>query len=85
MDNTKDGKICRTTLTAKEAATYIGISYWLLCELVKRKEIPCIRVGGRILFRLESLSKWLEGCENSSIQKDETTNEDYGVLRRAKA
>lgn len=39
------------TLSAREAAKYIGISYWLILEVVKRKEIPCIRVGSRVLFR----------------------------------
>ena len=46
LDNIK-----RTTLTAKEAAEYLGISYWLITQLVKRKQIPCSRVGKRILFR----------------------------------
>ena len=34
-------KMQRTTLTAKEAAEYLGISYWLITQLVKRKQIPC--------------------------------------------
>ena len=29
-------KIHRTTLTAKEAAEYLGISYWLIIQLVKK-------------------------------------------------
>ena len=45
----------RTTLTAKEAAEYLGISYWLITQLVRRKQIPCSRVGKRILFREEAL------------------------------
>ena len=48
-------KIHRTTLTAKEAAEYLGISYWLITQLVRRKQIPCSRVGKRILFREEAL------------------------------
>ena len=44
-------RLQRTTLTAKEAAEYLGISYWLITQLVKRKQIPCSRVGKRILFR----------------------------------
>lgn len=43
-------KMQRTTLTAKEAAEYLGISYWLITQLVRRKQIPCSRVGKRILF-----------------------------------
>ena len=33
-------KVKRTTLTMKEAAEYLGISYWLITQLVKRKQIP---------------------------------------------
>lgn len=33
-------KMQRITLTAKEAAEYLGISYWLITQLVKRKQIP---------------------------------------------
>ena len=32
-------RIHRTTLTAKEVADYLGISYWLITQLVKRKQI----------------------------------------------
>lgn len=30
-------KVQRTTLTMKEAAEYLGISYWLINQLVRRK------------------------------------------------
>ena len=33
-------EIQRTTLTMREAAEYLGISYWLINQLVKRKQIP---------------------------------------------
>lgn len=33
-------KVQRTTLTMKEAAEYLGISYWLVNRLVRRKQIP---------------------------------------------
>ena len=41
-------KVERTTLTMKETAKYLGISYWLVNQLVRRKQIPCARVGGRV-------------------------------------
>lgn len=59
--------IHRTTLTAKEAADYLGISYWLITQLVKRKQIPCSRVGKRLLFRKEALDIFLSKKENDSI------------------
>ncbi len=49
----------RQTLTAKEAAEYLGISYWLLLELTKRREVPYIPAGARKLFRRQSLDQWL--------------------------
>ena len=49
----------RATLTMKEAAQYLGISYWLVNQLVKRKQIPCARVGGRVLFRVKALDEYL--------------------------
>ncbi len=62
-------KIQRTTLTAKEAAEYLGISYWLITQLVKRRQIPCSRVGKRILFRKEALDIYLSQKENDSLEK----------------
>lgn len=62
-------KIQRTTLTAKEAAEYLGISYWLITQLVRRKQIPCSRVGKRILFRKEALDNYLRSKEDDSICK----------------
>lgn len=62
-------RIQRTTLTAKEAAEYLGISYWLITQLVRRKQIPCSRVGKRILFRKEVLDIYLSKKENDSIEE----------------
>lgn len=59
----------RTTLTAKETAEYLGISYWLITQLVKRKQIPCSRVGKRILSRKEALDIYLSKKENDSVEE----------------
>ena len=63
-------KVKRTTLTMKETAEYLGVSYWLVTQLVKRKRIPCSRVGGKVLFRKEALDNYLKQKEEAS-----TTNE----------
>ena len=52
-------KVQRTTLTMKEAAEYLGISYWLINQLVRKKQIPCSKVGGKFLFRVTRISKLL--------------------------
>lgn len=63
-------KVTRTTLTMKETAEYLGISYWLVTQLVKRKQIPCSRVGGKVLFRKEALDKYLNEKEKASITNE---------------
>lgn len=60
-------KVTRTTLTMKETAEYLGVSYWLVTQLVKRKQIPCSRVGGKVLFRKEALDNYLKKQEDASI------------------
>ena len=60
-------KVERKTLTMKETAEYLGISYWLTTQLVRRKQIPCSRVGKRILFRKEALDIYLSKKENDSL------------------
>ena len=72
-------KMQRTTLTAKEAAEYLGISYWLITQLVKRKQIPCSRVGKRILFRKEALDIYLSKKENDSIEESVRKKGGHGT------
>ena len=62
-------KVQRTTLTMKEASEYLGISYWLINQLVRRKQIPCARVGGRVLFRVKALDEYLSAKEEHSLNK----------------
>lgn len=63
----------RATLKAREAADYIGLSYWKLLELAKAGEVPHARVGGRVLFRRESLDAWLDLCERKSVHHETGT------------
>ena len=61
-------KVERTTLTMKEAAEYLGISYWLVNQLVRRKQIPYSKVGGKFLFRIQVLDEYLSRKEKESIK-----------------
>ncbi len=61
-------EIQRTTLTMKEASEYLGISYWLTNQLVKRKQIPYCKVGGKFLFRIKALDDYLSEKEKASLQ-----------------
>lgn len=60
-------KVQRTTLTMKEAAEYLGISYWVINQLVRRKQIPCSKVGGKFLFRVQALEEYLNRKEKESF------------------
>ena len=60
-------KVQRTTLTMKEAAEYLGISYWLINQLVRRKEIPGSKGGGKFLFRVQVLDEYLSSKEQESV------------------
>ena len=60
-------KVQRTTLTMKEAAEYLGISYWLINQLVRQKQIPCSKVSGKYLFRVQVLDEYLNKKEQDSV------------------
>ena len=60
-------KIQRTTLTMKEASEYLGISYWMINQLVSRQQIPCSKVGGKFLFRVQVLDEYLSNKEQESV------------------
>ncbi len=59
----------RSTLKAREAAAYLGVSYWLLLEMAKRGEVPHIRAGRLVLFRKEALDAWMRQQEKLSIRE----------------
>ena len=61
-------KVQRTTLTMKEAANYLGISYWLINLLVRKKQIPFSKVGGKFLFRVQVLDEYLSNKEQESVK-----------------
>ena len=60
-------KVERKTLTMKETAEYLGISYWLVNQLVRRKQIPCSKIGGKFLFRVQALDEYLTKKEKDSM------------------
>ena len=62
-------KVERTTLTMEEVAEYLGISYWLVEQLVRKNELPHFRVGGRILFRKKVIDNFMEEQEKLAFDK----------------
>jgi excisionase family DNA binding protein len=67
-------------MPAKEAAEYLGISYWLLLELAKKKQIPHFKLGGRVMFRTDTLDLWIKNQEAISISQPQSPG--FGQLRR---
>ena len=68
-------EVKRITLTMREAADYLGISYWLINQLVRRRQIPCSKVGGKFLFRVQMLDEYLSKKEKESIRRIDEVQE----------
>ncbi len=49
-----------TILTIKEAAEYTRLSTPTLYRLTSKRQIPFLKVGGKLLFKIESLTAWLD-------------------------
>lgn len=47
-------------LSQADAATYLGISYWTLRDLVFRRELPFVRIGRRVLVDRLDLDIYLD-------------------------
>ena len=71
----------QVTMTAKQTAQYLGISYWKLTMMCKAGEIPHLRAGNRILFRKETLDRWMANQETMSIQ----SKSDLPIIRLARS
>jgi excisionase family DNA binding protein len=49
----------QTILTVNEAAEYTRLSKPTLYRLTSTKKIPFLKVGGKLLFKLDTLTAWL--------------------------
>ena len=52
-------------LTEKGLASDLGISPWTVRSWRLKGNLPCIRVGRRIFYRMESVMQWIEDQENA--------------------
>lgn len=77
----------RRTIGVIEAAYYIGVSKDLIYQLVREKKLPHLRVGRRILFRIETLDHWMVESEQNSIDSNDQVSsyQEYGVIRKLQA
>lgn len=51
----------RLTITVEDAAALLGISRGLAYDLVRRGEIPALRLGGRIVVPKRRLQEMVDG------------------------
>lgn len=61
--------IKRSTLTVVEVAEYLGISKDLVYMMVREKQLPHVKLGRRILFKIDSVERWLAALENESLNR----------------
>ncbi len=55
----------------KEVAEILGVSKSLIYDLAKRKEIPVIHIGSRIVLPAKSLEEFLDTSIEKEGYKDE--------------
>lgn len=65
-------------LNAKAAAEYLGISYWSMTELARKKKIPFVPIGDRPHFRKETLDQWVIDQEQGSVKQEANR---FGIRR----
>ena len=47
-------------MTPKEAAKYLGFHLVTIYRLLKKREIPAVKIGGQWRFKKDILDAWLE-------------------------
>lgn len=62
--------IRRSTLTVFETAEYIGVSPDKIYMMVREKQIPCFRIGSRILFKKEAIDNWISKQIEESVENE---------------
>jgi excisionase family DNA binding protein len=62
----EETQLTRLTLTRKEVAAYLGIH---VNSVDRYKDIPRLRIGGRTLFRKETLDKYIADLEKVPCRK----------------
>lgn len=67
IEGLKPLAVSRTTLTTDEVAAYLGISRGLVYTLVREKRIPSIKIGRRILFKIDSINRWITQQEEAGL------------------
>lgn len=56
----------RTTIKVNEVAEYLGLSKDFIYKLCRERKIPKIKIGSRIMFKKDTIDKWLSDLEEES-------------------
>lgn len=59
--------------TVKDAAPFLQISEWMLYDMVRKKQIPHIKIRTKVFFRKEALEKWMLDQEATSVLPETPT------------
>lgn len=71
--NTKEKRV----LDSVEAAQYLGISYWLIRKLVRKKKIPYYKIESKTLFTKEILDKYIQDSLEEPKKKVKYSFDDF--------
>ena len=55
----------RNMMDAQEAANYLHISYWTLLNRAKKGQVPCVKVGRRVLLARKA---WINGSLTKKLK-----------------
>ena len=64
------GENHKRLISQKEAADYLGISYWTLRDLVFQGELAHIKIGRRVLLDLEDLEDYIQKAKVQHFSQD---------------
>ncbi|WP_058302877.1 helix-turn-helix domain-containing protein [Gorillibacterium timonense] len=72
--------IKRATVSAEEAAEYVGVSVDTLYELCRKKQFPHAQLLGRFVFRLASIDAWLTEQEKQNTSASVIDTPMHGAM-----
>ena len=55
-------------MNAKQAASYLKISYWLILKLAREHRIPSFHCGNKVLFRKSTIDQFIAAQEQDFCQ-----------------
>ncbi len=70
-------------IDASLASTELGISRRTLYTWVKARRVSCVRVGDRIMFSLDDLSRWIAEHTNHALPIKERRRLETRLIKRA--